>query len=246
MKKFLGMILLLLLSIVILISWQMNLKRTQNQTYEKKNIIEEESSENVAGLSLEGENGFDETEQLTIADPIQPLFEEKTRWNLFQLAYSYNGKIPYCVGGRFWQQGYPVIDGGIDNRNLPEGVSMGMDSLGYVIWLYRNMFGICDEEMEAPVALLYEKYKINKEQLEVGDIGMATLNSDENHYGVCIGYDHGIPVFTHCDSSPSELYPGGTTRFSYLSASAKRYYMGNRPVDLQYFFRPPNILWEEE
>lgn len=189
----------------------------------------------------EGDAGISDMPTWDITTPLKIPKENGTKMNMIKLAVSYNEKIPYQEDGFCWTEGYPIFSEGIDSRFVPEDTSLGVSSLGYCIWIYRNIFGNCDSEFLDPTKM-YEKYAIKKEELQIGDIGMYALEG-ANHYGVCIGYDNGYPVFTHCDSIPKGKYPGGCNKLAYLKDGDTPFYTGNRPVEFNYFFRP-NVTWE--
>lgn len=190
-----------------------------------------------------GDSGADEDIKYDIYTSLEIDADISTPEHLISLALSYNGKIPYAPNGRYWLLDYPIFLDGIDNRLLPADMVIGLDSKGYVIWLFRNVFGICDPLIETPTEL-YKEYQVNSDSLQVGDIGMLTINKNEkNHIGVCIGYFEDVPIFSHCDSYADINYPCGNTRISYLKSYRDEYFLCKPPVDFQYFIRLP--LWED-
>ena len=240
MKKYI-IISLLLCLMYFLISGI--LKSGKEQIYDEKGS-EMEVSDEVPVEYYENSSGDqgEDIEIRTLDTVIHPLAERSTKAAMQEIALSYNGKIPYMDGAKCLVQGYPVLDTGFDYTLLPKGGFAGMDSLGYVEWLYLNTFGQCPAEIEKPEAV-YEKYKIEENELKVGDIGMYVLDG-RNHYGVCIGYENNYAVFSHCSSIPKEKYPGGCTSISYLASQTSDYLQGNPPEDFEYFIRIP-AAWEE-
>lgn len=179
-----------------------------------------------------GEDHYDWNEQNTIDASEAPAY-----WALTELALEYNNKIPFALGGRYGRTGYPVVDSGIDNRYHPEDSKMGMDSLGYIMWLYRNLFGTYDGQLEDPTSM-YTDCSVSIDELRIGDVGMITLDRDGNHFGICVGFIEDKAVFSHCDSAPHQLYPGGVNRLTFLASQTDEYLEGQAPTDFLYFVRP--------
>lgn len=218
-----------------------NVSEQQEQTaegYEISSVIGDTEIE-----VEEGDEGIQSMPVWNITTALDIPKERATRQNLINLAISYNEKIPYQEGEYYWLEGYPVFNEGIDSRFVPEGTSVGLGSWGYCVWIYRNIFNVTDKSFLNPEEM-YESLAVEKEELKIGDIGMYKKEG-KNHYGIFIGYDNDRPVFTHCDSIPKEKYPGGCNKLSYLEEGGTPYFMGNRPVKFQYFFRP-NVAWEEK
>lgn len=189
-----------------------------------------------------GDPGIEDEGELTILSEITVEVSGQSSEDMLAFVYQYLGYIPFADGGRFYGTGYFKAPDGVDNR-IQEPV--GMDSLGYVIWLYRNVFGICSEDFENPIILYGNSQKVKIEDLKVGDIGMYTDQLGvPNHFGVFVGYDHGIPVFAHCAGIAVPKYPCGNDRLSFLRAAVEDYYMGNAPVELNFFFRP-EVPWTD-
>lgn len=218
------------------------LKSEKNHIYEDEleTVVDDEADVDY-NENTSGDPGED-IEIRTLDTVIEPLADQPTKAAMQEIALSYNGKIPYMDGAKCLVQGYPVLDTGFDYTLLPEGGFVGMDSLGYVEWLYLNTFGQCPEELQKPEDV-YEKYRVEEDELEIGDIGMYTLDG-QNHYGICIGYENDKAVFSHCSSIPKEKYPGGCTSVSYLASQNSTYLQGNPPEDFKYFIRIP-VAWEE-
>lgn len=200
------------------------------------------------------QSSYEETAEADLSDPgeeevflwneqaaIEPS-EKPTYWALTELAVEYNNKIPFVNGGRYGRTGYPVTEDGVDNRYHPEGSAAGMDSLGYIMWLYRNLFGSYDPRLEDPAAM-HTEASVDLSDLKIGDVGMISLEKEGNHYGICIGFLNDLAVFSHCDSAPHALYPGGVNRLTYLSLQTDQYLEGQAPENFQYFIRP-DAEWE--
>lgn len=169
-----------------------------------------------------------------------------SRKTLIELALEYNGYIPFASGGRSFDKGFHKYTDGIDNRGRAPELQTGLDSWGYVLWLFRNTFGTVGEEWLDPESFAGKASEVEKENLEVGDIGMLSGPGEAgNHFGVCIGFIDGIPVFSHCANIPADRYPLGNSRLSFLSGSTDLYLQGSPPVGFTRFYRPL-VSWEVE
>ena len=207
----------------------------------------------VIVLSDDGENkgedaadGQDET--IGFGDPLSGQFNNSKK-ALVELAVTYNKKIPFCVGGidESNTNGYYVSPGGVDNYKLGEYLKHGMSSQGYVIWLFRNTFSSAPAEFLD----LVTAYKNGNQQtvatLEIGDIGLLTDDPWEaNHYGVCVGFIDGVPLFSHCGPYPTKDYPMGTTHISFLKSARDSFYNGSAPVEFTCFYRPSLLYSDRE
>lgn len=220
----------------------------QQEQAEETKIIEEEY---VGGAGeneplepvIEGDSGEDGDWIMTIDSTFQVDASMGTRKSMVELIFEYSGYIPFADGQHYYGKGYFKSPDGIDN--LARETPVGMDSLGYIIWVYRNTFGYCDPLFNDPITYYQKSQKISAAELQVGDIGMYTdKNGEKNHFGICIGYDHAIPVFSHCSNLVAPKYPCGNDRLSFLRSAADSYYMGNAPVEFNFFFRP-DVPWKE-
>ena len=182
-------------------------------------------------------------------DPLDTVFIPKrpvSRRSLTELALEYNWNIPYSEGKTYFYQGFPIYNEGIDNRGLPKERQTGLGSYGYVLWLYKNVFGTLDREWLDVNKFYSSGREVGVHELEVGDIGMMSpAGSTPNHFGVCIGFSGEHPVFSHCLNSPTEKYPLGCTRLSFLKGENDDYIQGSAPVEFTVFFRP-DAEWGEE
>ena len=189
-----------------------------------------------------GDDGEKEHPRKYVFTPVVPA----TRKRLIDLALEYDGFIPYATGGRYYYDGFPKYPGGIDNRGAAPEQQTGMDSYGYVYWLYKNVFGSLGEEW-FDISTLYETaMSVSVSDIQVGDIGMMQpADSKRNHFGVCVGFINGHPVFTHCLNSPVEKYPLGNNRLSFVKSDFNSYIRGSAPVEFKEFIRPA-VNWEGE
>lgn len=216
---------------------------------------EEESSENTiqAAAGRAGEDFYieepsgDGGKDAPLDAPrgnIAPYGEKGSRWTLISLAVDYDRTIPFCLSGidESLEEGY-VRSGGVDNYSSRP--AHGMSSASYIVWLYRNTFGNCDGGLSDPVSEYKRSRKVSSSELLPGDIGMYYCDESEgNHFGVCIGFYHGVPLFTHCSSVGTRDFPAGCNRISFLKSASDSYFSGSEPVDFRYFFRP-DAEWTE-
>jgi len=207
-------------------------------------LMEEKES-----MYARGDAGDEEGRQYTDKELNAAVFDtgrRHTRKALIELALEYNGYIPYAQGGRSFDKGFHKYPGGIDNRGKGSELQTGLDSWGYVIWLFRNTLGATGDEWLSPETIAETSMEVAESALEVGDVGMLLPpGSSGNHYGVCVGFIDGIPVFSHCANVPADKYPCGNNRLSYLESSTGLYLHGSAPVAFTFFFRPESG-WEEE
>jgi len=200
-------------------------------------------------MNARGDPGDDERATPSDSEKNAAVFDTgrpRSRKALIEIALEYNGYIPFASGGRSFEKGFHKYRSGIDNRGKPPELQTGLDSWGYVMWLFRNTFGEDGDEWLSPEALSKTAAEVKREDLQVGDIGMLYPPGENgNHFGVCVGYIDGIPVFSHCANIPAEGYPCGNSRLSCLSAEEDLYMHGSAPVGFTCFFRPA-VAWEEE
>ena len=166
---------------------------------------------------------------------------------LANLCVEYNEMIPFSPEGRYYGEGFDKCPDGYDNRYWIEstGIGYGLDSSGYLIWLFRNVFGETPIGMEDLYQLSQTKQRLTMEELQVGDICMTSDQEMDTHYGVIAGFVDGVPVVSHCDNVYSVKFPMGSTRFSYISSVKNEYLGTSAPVDFTIFFRLVDE-WEDE
>lgn len=191
-----------------------------------------------------GDSGDDVTGTLGHGGSIVPYGERGSRKTLITLAIDRDRCIPFCSAGfdESKEQGY-VNSGGVDNYSA--AYPHGMTSASYVVWLYRNTFGDCDAELYDLPHLYERSQKVSQSELLPGDIGMYYCDGEDgNHFGVCIGFYEGVPLFTHCSSLGTDEFPAGCNRISFLKSASDRYFQGSEPMDFRYFFRP-DVTWSD-
>lgn len=237
-KKKKSLILLILVVFICFSTWHLFARLLLPKDMQEENtyhdaIIQEEEGRSVhAGT---GDPGLTEQELRT---PAAGKTRDRTRNALAELLLEYDGYVPYLKDGRLWQETIPKLDHGVDNWNGNLADGYGVDSLGYVLWAYYQLFHIA---IPNPAEAYRNGNRIPVDGLLTGDVGMEEYQEGiPNHYGIFIGYDDEIPVFAHCTSIPYPGYPGGVSR---LSSIGDKYYMGTAPATFQYFTRP-DVEWE--
>jgi len=194
-------------------------------------------------VPIYGDAGISDEEELSILSPIPVEVSAATKKEMVSFILSYLGYIPFADQGRFYGTGYFKSPDGVDNRIQ---TPVGVDSLGYVIWVYRNVFASSSPAFNEPEGWPQQWQQITVTELEIGDIGVyQDPSSTQNHYGVFVGHSNGFPVFAHCSGVAAPKYPCGNDRLAFLKSVTQQYYMGNAPVDFHYFFRPM-VDWEME
>lgn len=165
-----------------------------------------------------------------------------TRENLREVCMTYLYKIPFVQDGRIYSMGFSAP------RNV-DGSLRGLDSIGWLIFAYRNFTGVTCNASVNPVRFYQEHPKsrvTSLSGLKIGDIGMLDCNdSTDNHYGIFVGFYNENPVFIHCSNEPDSEFKTGCVRMSYLESVCDYYIEGSSPVDFQYFVRPNDIKWED-
>lgn len=198
-------------------------------------IVEKDTARSTA----EGDPGLSDEE---LRSPVSRDEKARTRKEFVKLALEGVGNIPFLEGGHFLEGRFPKFPDGLDNRVLEKGFQTGVDSLGYVQWLYNQMFQVVIED---PAEEFRQGNRIAVSELRAGDIAMKDYHvGAANHYGIFLGYDGDIPVIIHCDSGPWPRFPGGVVKLSTIEEEG-HYYMGTSPEAFSYFTRPA-VVWEDE
>lgn len=182
-----------------------------------------------------GDAGIEEDEGYAITDPV-PRYKDGSRDSVAEFVMEYSGYIPFKDGIHFYGEGYfKNPENSIDNRMID---GYGMDSAGYVIWVYRNVTGSCDPAMDDLAQYLTNSCdRITMDTLMAGDIGLYTDERGKKHFGICIENINDHAVFSHCSGLPAPGYPGGHDRVAYLKEMSSEYLQGNRPAPFDEFYR---------
>ena len=214
------------------------------ESHEMNSLVPVEEREEEFSRGEAGDDSQRYSDNQMIVKPFETE-RPRARTVLTELALEYDGVIPYASGGRSFDKGFHKYASGIDNRGKAPELQTGLDSWGYVVWLFKNVFGALDEAWLEPESLVSTGKTVNKEEIRVGDIGMMyPAGKVPNHYGVCIGFSGNKPVFSHCVNIPKEHYPLGCTRLSFLAADSQEYIDMSGPVSFTVFFRP-DLNWED-
>lgn len=192
---------------------------------------------NLERDALEGDSGLSDEE---LQSPVAKDKTVQTRKELVRMALEGVGNIPFLEGGNLTNGQFPQL--WMDNRFLEKEFRTGLDSLGYVQWLYSQLF---QEPITDPAEEFRQGKRIVLEELRTGDVVMREYQEGTaNHYGVFLGYDREIPVVVHCDSGPWPRFPEGVLKLSAIGGEGE-YYMGTPAEDFSYFSRPA-VVWDEE
>lgn len=168
---------------------------------------------------------------------IIPQFDASISDYFSELCVTYAGKIPFLEGGR--EYGLEFVDLTNYHKTPMDTTSMkiGLDSTGYLIWLYRNTFGFTPKGMNHLYQLYQTEKRISsKEDLRVGDICMQEQGK-KNYYGVIAGFIKEEPVVAWCDSQATNLYKNGASKLGYIKKYTNKYLNGTAPGEFRYFFR---------
>lgn len=169
--------------------------------------------------------------------------EETADWkaSLQDMILSVNETIPFAENMREYGKMDTYPDG-FDNRQLvyAVGFGYGVDSIGYLIWLTRNVFGETVADFEDMISLYSESEKVDISELEIGDIGMIYDDTTVNNvYGIVAGHtEDGYVIMSLCDNTYSKLFPLGSNRLCYIKSENNNFFGASAPVDFRFFFRP--------
>lgn len=158
--------------------------------------------------------------------------------NLTALTEEYNEKIPFGYRGRSYSYGYFKQESGYKNilyNNCANG--LGLDGLGYVIWLYRNALGHTPQEICGTFSVQNLSIPVNITQLTVGDLCITGDGMVDADYGVVCGFADGHPVVSMCDNVPNMKFTYGCNHLSYIRSEHDEILGSYRAVDFVKFFR---------
>ena len=219
--------------------------------FETEEVQGYEARETEPFILPEGEEGDADYKEPRKEIPVIVEDGKGTKKLLIETAFDCNGCLVYAPdnSSEEWRSGY--IKGTSDENYNPlldfyaEEDTGGINSEGYVVWLFRQVFGIVPDSFENVIGMYKSGEKILKENLEVGDIGMSSLDSSaDTRYGVCIGFKEGSPVFTHLSPVADKGKKSGTNYISYLKELKDAPLNGVEPISLKYFVRP-DVEWVE-
>lgn len=154
----------------------------------------------------------------------------------------YNMMVPYVQGGSA-EERLKKYDKGIQEEDLKDEYFHGVDSEGYVKWLYAKIFNT-DIIVGTLFSYLENCTKIvDFSTLQIGDICSIEDSTNANLYGV-VAYinEDGTVIVSLCDSSPNEKFVTGSVRLAYIQSQKNSYYENSMPVNFNVFYRP-NVKW---
>ena len=180
------------------------------------------------------QNGIDEVTPAAAMSKRQQL--------LSAYCLEYNGVIPYVTDATAEEYEMKVNN---SKNEVSDIIFSGMDSEGYVKWLYSSIFG--ENVIEGTLdAYLQKCDKIDvSEGLQVGDICSVDDGFPGKVYGV-VAYveEDGEVIVSLCDALPSEKFSGGSNRLAYLRVQKNEYLGNSEPTTCNIFYRPA-VDWEE-
>lgn len=175
-----------------------------------------------------------------------PEAEGDKRNILSNLCLEYDQCIPYSPDGYCYGTGYDKYTTGLDNyRFLKDcNVTVGMGNDGYLVWLFRNVFGVAPEGLKNPVELYGISEKVSVDELSVGDIALlSNTDGNGNLYGIVCGVVDGHPLISYISNEKTELFSYGCNHICYVKSDYNHYYGNSRPIDFSYFFRLNELDW---
>lgn len=193
------------------------------------NYTEEDSSEN------------EERSELFPAESLQ-----EVRSRLIGLAEDYNEMIPYGHLGRSWSYGYFKQEDGYENI-LYDSCSngLGIDSLGYVIWIYRNSLGHTPSELQGEFTVSNLRHPIRADEAQIGDMCMTAARDQDVCYGVVCGFSaEGHMIITMCDNIPNTRFKYGCNHLAYVKNDYNEYLGDYTAVDFTNFYRLDEFVTE--
>ena len=193
-------------------------------------------SSSDASNDTSGDPGIDSLLYNKEDSQIEPAHEDEA-YAFLITALEYNEKIPFTDGGEYYGIGFPLLPDIPAGYLDPSAGSIGLDSLGYVRWLYKNAIGYTPNSLENPLDYLTTA-SVSIKDLQIGDVGICQYEDGQIHYGVFLGYYREIPIFTHCDSCPLAGYPYGANRLSFVSSVCDQHLNGSPAADFKIFIRP--------
>lgn len=226
--------------LILYLLWNMNLY-TQKQDIAASVSNMDEILQNEEGTVCYAGAGDPELTDEELQSPVPENRLKRTRSEMVSLLYNSKNVIPFCEGGRYWKTEFPVASGNVGD--IPDS-SIGVDSLGFVMWAYYAIFHVYIDEPSQAYRL---GNRINVDALQPGDIGMLEYAADTpNHYGIFLGYDEDVLVFAHCSSYPSPGFPrGGVQLCSVVSPGSEENYYAGLPAEGFRYFTRPEVVWEK-
>ena len=163
---------------------------------------------------------------------------------LISLCEEYNELIPYGYQGRSWSYGYFKQEDGYENILYDSCASgLGVDGLGYVIWLYRNSLGHTPAELMGVFDFSHFTKKISLNDVQIGDFCVTTDKYEDVCYGIVCGFSpDGHVIVTMCDNSPSDRFPYGCNHLVYVKDDCNSFLGNYAAVDFKIFYRLQDLM----
>lgn len=249
---YLGLAVTGILIICCIVAIVVSQKNAEKKQIEAESVAEESQMADMAvnfgdpagdaavadGGPLPGEYAGDERVVRSFDIPLDLPYEAGDPGKFAELSAQYNKCIPFITNGmdESLYNGY-TIGTKVDNSTLGD-YAHGMTNQGYVVWLYRNVYGKAPDILKDFDALCSEADYVTAEDLKPGDIGMVHNEGAENNvFGVYVGTFDGKHMFSYCSAVPTKNIPMGTNHISYLKSEKDRYFNGSPAVDFNYFVR---------
>lgn len=168
---------------------------------------------------------------------------DEARSRLIAVVEEYNELIPYGYQGRSWSYGYFKQETGYENILYDSCANgLGLDGLGYAIWLYRNALGHTPMELAGEFSFTNMKHAVDVDELRIGDFCMTDRRDVDVLYGVVCGFDDGHPIVTMCDNIPTSRFTYGCNHLAYVKHDYDQYLGNYASVDFQYFYRLDDLM----
>lgn len=207
-------------------------------------VWEAMSEEEYAAATEEEKAAFDEwyaqySQEMINSHSIELDYSETPMKQFSNLCVEYEDCIPYLQGGRSYSEGFVNPAEFFDRVPCDtREMGMGLDDVGFIIWIYRQVFGFTPAGLSEPAKLYQISEKVEVEELCVGDICMKnSADSEENQFGVVAGFVEGKPVIADCTALPTDSFLNGGVSLRFLKSVTEEAYHGNEPADYNYFFR---------
>ena len=200
---------------------------------------EYETGINESLINIEEGDVGDEGAEFSMSIPLEVPVDRST-WAGFQtFMLEYANTQNYTKDGINLGYADQVYKNGVEMGDSAAYIS-GMGNTGYLVWVLRNTFGICNLDYLTPSEIYKSSEKVEKEALAIGDLGFLSDGGDI--CGICIGLDDGEPVFSFMDGTWSKKFPLGSNRLCYLQDGKNEYIGQSPPVNFRYFCRP-DLPW---
>lgn len=213
-------------------------------------VWEAMTEEEYANATEEEKDAFEKwyqqyREEMIDSYAIELNYTETPMKRFSNLCVEYEDCIPYIEGGRSYSEGF--VNPAEFYDRVPcdtRETGMGLDDVGFVIWIYRQVFGFTPAGLSEPRKLYETSKKVTADELIIGDICMKnSADTAENQFGVVAGFVNGKPVIADCTKLPTDSFLNGGLSLRFLKSVTGEAYNGNEPAEYNYFFRL-DLDWE--